>query len=116
MLLDTAAEDSSEDALFRLLTHREIIIVTSGVITKLKKKYAAKLRPFFFAMKPGINAHKAIPIKELQLKAIADFMPDPVKVEIDETYDLRAEAGHEKDVFPALMLCPFHDHRPDSFI
>lgn len=39
-----------------------IIIDMSGVIKKLRKKYAQKFLPFFLAMNPGINAHRVIPI------------------------------------------------------
>ena len=38
--------------------------VISGVIKKLRKKYAKKLLPFFNAIKPGIEASNiAIPIR-----------------------------------------------------
>ena len=51
-------------ALFFDARQSVIMAVISGVIKKLRKKYAKKLLPFFNAIKPGIEASNiAIPIR-----------------------------------------------------
>ena len=60
--------------LFRLLRKIVIIIVITGVITKLRKKYPQKLLPFFLAINPGINAHKAIPIIGVQFIRVSSIL------------------------------------------
>lgn len=47
-----------------LLKHKVMIVVIRGVMTRLNRKYAKKLRPLFLAIKPGKRAQRRIPTND----------------------------------------------------